>query len=92
MPSQFYSLTWNQYCLKCQGYFNRDKKEWERVGWATWNAIRVHVSKGMPSYKQFMKFLYEDDEMEQDKLDAMKKLMNAATEKYVKEKSDAGRN
>lgn len=81
MPEQFYSLTWNQYCLKCKGFFDKDKKEWERVGWATWNAIRVHVTKGMPTYKKFMKFLYEDEEIEN--VDRIKEIMNKATAKYI---------
>lgn len=83
MPEQFYSLTWNQYCLKCQGFFNKDKKEWERVGWATWNAMRVHVSKGMPTYKKFMKFLYEDEQMRTEQVDRIKDTMNKAMAKYI---------
>jgi len=82
MPKEFYALTWHQYCLKCQGFFNKDKKEWERIGWATWNAMRVHVSKGMPTYKKFMSFLYENDGIDKTELEAMKELMNKATEKY----------
>jgi hypothetical protein len=31
MPKDFYALTWNQYILKCQGFFNKEKKEWERI-------------------------------------------------------------
>ncbi len=89
MPSDFYALTWNQYCLKCQGFFNKDKKEWERVGWATYNAVRVHVSKGMPTYKKFMSFLYENEEMKADKLDKIKAIMNKKMALYIEQ---SGRN
>ena len=89
MPEQFYALTWNQYCLMCQGFFNKDKKEWERVGWATYNAIRVHVQKGMPSYKRFMSFLYENDAIKDDQLDKIKGIMNKKTAEYIEKR---GRN
>lgn len=61
---------------------NKDKKEWERIGWATWNAMRVHVTKGMPSYKKFMSFLYENDAIKKAELDAIKLVMNNAVKKY----------
>jgi hypothetical protein len=83
MPKDFYALTWNQYCLKCQGFFNKDKKEWERVGWATYNAVRVHISKGMPSYKKFMSFLYEGEVMKDDQKELIKAIMNKKTAEYV---------
>jgi hypothetical protein len=44
--------------------------------------MRVHVSKGMPTYKKFMSFLYENDGIDKSELEAMKELMNKATEKY----------
>jgi hypothetical protein len=81
MPDDFYALTWNQYILKCQGFFNREKKEWERIGWATWNGMRVHVNKGMPTYKKFMSFIYQDDEIKD--MDRIKEQMNKAMIKYL---------
>lgn len=87
MPDEFYTLTWNQYCLKCQGFFNKEKREWERIGWATWNGMRVHVSKGMPSYKKFMAFLYEDEQMSNDRLKQIKETMNKAMSRYLTEKN-----
>ena len=81
MPDDFYALTWNQYILKCQGFFNREKKEWERIGWATWNGMRVHVNKGMPTYKKFMSFIYQDEEIKD--MDKIKEQMNKAMIKYL---------
>lgn len=88
MPEQFYSLTWNQYCLKCEGFFNKDKKEWERVGWATYNAVAIHVKKGaMPSFKKFMRFLYQTEPMQKATLDKIKETMNKAMAKYIADKN-----
>ena len=84
MPDEFYALTWNQYLMKCQGFFNKEKKEWERIGWATWNCMRVHVSKGMPSYKKFMSFLNQDEQIKD--LDKIKEFMNKAMSKYLKDR------
>ena len=81
MPDDFYALTWNQYILKCQGFLNKERKEWERIGWATWNGMRVHVQKGMPSYKKFMSFLYQDEQVKD--IDQIKELMRKATQKYL---------
>jgi len=86
MPNDFYALTWNQYCLKCQGFFNKEKKEWERVGWGTWNAMSVHVSKGMPSFKKFMSFIYHDEEIKD--MDRIKEQMNKAMSKYIENARD----
>ncbi len=83
MPDQFYALTWNQYCIRCRGFFAKEKKQWERTGWATYNAVRVHVSKGMPSYKKFMSFLYEGEEMRDEQKELIKAIMNRKTAEYV---------
>lgn len=83
MPKDFYALTWNQYCLKCQGFFNKEKKGWERIGWATWNGMRVHVNKGMPSFKKFMSFIYQDDEIKD--MEKIKETMNKAMLKYLQD-------
>ncbi len=81
MPDDFYALTWNQYILKCQGFFNKEKKEWERIGWSTWNMMTPHVSNGMPSYKKFMSFIYKDEEIKD--IEKIKEMMNREMAKYM---------
>jgi hypothetical protein len=43
--------------------------------------MRVHVNKGMPTYKKFMSFIYEDDEIKD--MDRIKEQMNKAMIKYL---------
>lgn len=49
--------------------------------------VAIHAKKGsMPTFKNFMKFIYETPEMEQSKLDHIKNVMNQAMSKYLSEK------
>jgi hypothetical protein len=43
--------------------------------------MRVHVNKGMPTYKKFMSFIYQDDEIKD--MDRIKEQMNKAMIKYL---------
>jgi hypothetical protein len=45
--------------------------------------MRVHVNKGMPSFKKFMAFIYENDEIAD--MDIIKEQMNKAMLKYLED-------
>jgi hypothetical protein len=45
--------------------------------------MRVHVNKGMPSFKKFMSFIYQDDEIKD--MDKIKETMNKAMLKYLQD-------
>jgi hypothetical protein len=45
--------------------------------------MRVHVNKGMPTYKKFMSFIYEDEQIKD--MDRIKEQMNKAMLKYLQD-------
>lgn len=53
MPSQFYALTWNQYQLMLQGYFDKIEREKDQMRWAVWHIMAPHVKK-MPSMENLL--------------------------------------
>lgn len=80
MPKDFYGLTWNQYCLKCKGYYDRENKEWERIRWMTWNIVSPHVKK-MPSLERFLPLPGDRAGASEERIDKAKNALLKAWEK-----------
>lgn len=80
MPDQFYSLTWNQYLLKCKGYNNKIEKEKEVIRFATWSIINPNVTK-MPPIQKFWPLASDGIETTEDKAERIKQRLIAAGKK-----------
>jgi len=81
MPDQFYSLTWNQYLLKCKGYLNKEDKLNEVIRFSVWSMINPHVSK-MPSKEKFWPLRTDKTLSAEEMANKIKQRLIAAGKKF----------